>query len=308
MENIYVIFFILLILFFCIIFYFLLCTRFIEPLNYGLIYNRVTKKISNKVYENGIYMLSPFEIFLIYPANLVTIEFSDKINSPLNTRTAEGLSLTLSVSFQYKLMKDKIHKLYNLANVNFNSVFERISRDVILKVGGMFNANDYWKNRYKISEKMLNELNKELNKAYASCENLQFLNIELPESFENSIVITQVEVQKINMRKFEQAAELIRQNISVLISEAEQKIKITNSTGIAEAYKIKKNAESQIVNNTIKVEREVVNKIKNDLKMDNKEVLQYLYLNRVDQQNNKKLIVGFGENNNNLILNVNDNK
>ena len=42
--------------------------------------------------------------------------------------------------------------------------------------------------------------------------------------------------------------------------------------------------------------------------MDNKEVLQYLYLNRVNQQNNKKLIVGFGENNNNLILNVNDNK
>lgn len=291
---------------FLMIFYVLLSIRFIEPLTYGLTYNKLTKKISNKVSYNGIYFLSPFKTFLIYPANLVTIEFSDQINSPLTTRTAEGLSLTLSVSFQYKLIKDKIPYLYNLANINFNMMFERISRDVILKVGGMFNANDYWKNRNKISEKMLHELNKELNKAYATCENLQLLNIELPESFENSIVVTQVEVQKINMRKFEQAAELIRQNISVLISEAEQKIKITNSTGIAEAYKIRKNAESQIVNNTIKVEREVVHKIKSDLKMDNKEVLQYLYLNRVDQQNNKKLIVGFGENNNNLILNVND--
>jgi regulator of protease activity HflC (stomatin/prohibitin superfamily) len=187
-------------------------------------------------------------------------------------------------------------------------VFERISRDVILKVGGMFNANDYWKKREKISEKMLYELNKELNKAYSTCENLQLLNIELPRTFEDSIVTTQVEVQKINMRKFEQTAELIRQNISVLISEAEQKIKITNSTGIAEAYKIKKEAESQIINNTISVEKDIVSNIKKELNMDNKEILEYLYLNRINQQNNKKLVVGFGENNNNLILNVNDNK
>ena len=299
---------ILLIIFILLIFYLFLCLTSIEPLYYGLEYNTLTKSISKNIYPNGIYLLNPFQKFLIYPANLVTIEFSDKKNAPLNTRTAEGLSLTLSVSFQYQLIKEKIPNLYNLANVNFNMVFERISRDVILKVGGMFNANDYWKKREKISEKMLYELNKELNKAYSTCENLQLLNIELPRTFEDSIVTTQVEVQKINMRKFEQTAELIRQNISVLISEAEQKIKITNSTGIAEAYKIKKEAESQIINNTIAVEKEIVYNIKKELNMDNKEILEYLYLNRINQQDNKKLIVGFGENNNNLILNVNDNK
>lgn len=44
------------------------------------------------------------------------------------------------------------------------------------------------------------------------------------------------------MRKFEQTAELIRQNISVIISQAEQMIKVTNSTGIAEAFRIKQYA------------------------------------------------------------------
>lgn len=44
------------------------------------------------------------------------------------------------------------------------------------------------------------------------------------------------------MRKFEQTAELIRQNISVIISQAEQMIKVTNSTGIADAFRIKQYA------------------------------------------------------------------
>lgn len=66
------------------------------------------------------------------------------------------------------------------------------------------------KKRETISEKMLYELNKELNKAYSICENLQLINIELSRTFEDSIVTSQVGVQKINMRKFEQTAELIR--------------------------------------------------------------------------------------------------
>jgi hypothetical protein len=48
------------------------------------------------------------------------------------------------------------------------------------------------------------------------------------------------------MRKFEQQAELIRQNISVIISQADQQIKITNATGNAEAYRIKQYAQVYI--------------------------------------------------------------
>jgi hypothetical protein len=72
-----------------------------------------------------------------------------------------------------------------------------------------------------------------------SCEGIQILKIDLPKPYEDSIVQTQVEVQKTSMRKFEQTAELIRQNISVLRSEAEMKIRVTNATATAEAYRIK---------------------------------------------------------------------
>ena len=141
--------------------------------------------------------------------------------------------------------------------MNYAGTITRISRDIILKVAGMYNASNYWTDRARIGDAMRDQLNIELQKAFASCLSLQLLKIDLPKSYEDSIVATQVEVQKTNMRKFEQTAELIRQNISVIISEAEQQIKITNSTGIAEAYRIEKFAVAQNLNNTIGIETDL---------------------------------------------------
>ncbi len=85
---------------------------------------------------------------------------------------------------------------------------------------------------------MKEALDKELQKAYAYIINFQILRVDLPDPYEDSIVQTQVEVQKSNMRKFEQQAELTRQGIGVLVSEAKQLIKVINATAHAEASKI----------------------------------------------------------------------
>ena len=126
-----------------------------------------------------------------------------------------------------------------MANVNYQSTFVRISRDVILKVASDYNATSYWRERLSIGEHMKKALDKELQSAFATCEGLQILKVDLPKQYEDSIVSTQVEVQKTSMRKLEQTAELVRQNISVIMSEAQQKIRVTNATGTAEAYRIK---------------------------------------------------------------------
>ena len=214
----------------------------LEPLEVGITYNKITKTIGTETFESGRYVIGPFKSFLVYPANLVTIEFSDSrgaTSEALQTRTAEGLGLSLYISFQYQINKNEITKLYNMANLNYHGTYVRISRDTILKIAGMYNATNYWTDRQKIGEHMKTALDQELMKAFAKCITLQVLRIDLPKSYEDSIVATQVEVQKTNMRKFEQQAELIRQNISVIVSEGEQKIRITNATGNAEAFRIK---------------------------------------------------------------------
>lgn len=49
----------------------------IDPLQYGITINKITKTIGTEVYDNGRYIIGPFRNFIRYPANLVTIEFSD---------------------------------------------------------------------------------------------------------------------------------------------------------------------------------------------------------------------------------------
>lgn len=49
----------------------------IDPLQYGITINKITKNIGKDVYENGRYVIGPFNNFIRFPANLVTVEFSD---------------------------------------------------------------------------------------------------------------------------------------------------------------------------------------------------------------------------------------
>lgn len=139
---------------------------------------------------------------------------------------------------------------------------------------------------------MKEQLNNELKKTFATCENFQILKVDLPKSYEDSIVSTQVEVQKTNMRKFEQMAELIRQNISVIVSEAEQQIKITNSSASAEAFRIRQYAQASAINNTINAESEIYKLLQDQTGLKGDDLSQYLYLNSLMDQKNAKLLVG----------------
>jgi len=259
----------------------------LEPLQYGITYNKITKFIGNDVYDSGRYLIGPAQAFIMYPANLVNIEFSDSRTAhsdALKSRTAEGLAVALSVSFQYKIIKNKIPQLYNLTNINYQGTYVRISRDIILKVAGKYNATSYWTERLKIQEDLKQSLNAALISAFATVEGFQILKIELPKQYEDSIVQTQVEVQKTGMRKFEQTAELIRQNISVVRSKAEQIIRVTNATGTAEAFRIKQYAQATALNNTISTESSIYKNVQGNLTFNQSDLTNYLFLTSLDKK------------------------
>jgi hypothetical protein len=90
----------------------------VEPTEYGLMYNNFWKTIDeDTVYEGGLHFVGPFTKFIIFPATTQSIEFSDAYDSDdgaIETRTAEGLALTLHFAFTYSLQKDNIPYLYRL--------------------------------------------------------------------------------------------------------------------------------------------------------------------------------------------------
>lgn len=100
--------------------------------------------------------------------------------------------------------------------------------------------------RTEIAEKMRENLDDDLSAAYARCRYLQIIQIELPESYESSIVDTQIEQQNTQIKMFEQNATLIRKQIEIMKSEADQNVTITNATAAANAYAIRQGAEVKI--------------------------------------------------------------
>jgi len=61
----------------------------IDPLEYGITINKITKNIGKEVFENGRYIIGPFNNFIRFPAYLVTIEFSD--NKKANVKNNKSI-------------------------------------------------------------------------------------------------------------------------------------------------------------------------------------------------------------------------
>ena len=89
---------------------------------------------------------------------------------------------------------------------------------------------------------MKKQLDNELKRAHARCKYLEILQVELPTTYEDSIVQTQVEVQNSKMKKFEQEAAIIRQEIDLLISETQQDTKYIDAQGQADSYLLRQTA------------------------------------------------------------------
>lgn len=211
----------------------------VEPTEYGMTYNSITKTAgTDHIYEGGLYFVGPFKHFIKFPATVTHIEFSDRKERnapPLETRTKEGLGLILHVAFQYKLHRHSIPKLYKLTNVRYEETFIRQAKNIILEEASEYNAPEYWEKRGEIGANIAKRLNDTLSNTYTSVVSFQMIQIDLPHSYEDSIVQTQVEVQKRETKRYEQKATTIRESINVDVSEANKQSKIIYAEADAKA-------------------------------------------------------------------------
>ncbi|KAM3135000.1 hypothetical protein pb186bvf_012824 [Paramecium bursaria] len=268
----------------------------VEVTNWGLKCNSISKQCNkDEIYSPGRYLVGPFNSFFNFPGQLQTIEFSDKKGAqsgPLKTRTAEGLSLGLHVSFQYQLIRKEIPQLYSMNGLAYEQTFIRMARDTILQAAGKFEAPKYWQERAHITQAMLDQLALELKKGHAECVHLQILDIELPDSYEQSIVNTQIEVQKRTMKQFEQKAQLILNEIMVLRSDNEQQIYTINAQAHADAFQIVQNATATSNKMLLEAESQIYKKIQDLNKFTDEELMEFIYWQSVMKQKQAKLVLG----------------
>ena len=116
-------------LFYAFFYFFIFDT--LEPNEWGIAYSRTSVSIdSSRVYGGGRHYIGLFSYFIKFPTTLQSIEFSNRTSAtsaPLRTRTKEGLSLNLHISFQYRLLDDELVQLFERWNVGYEQSFIRRS-------------------------------------------------------------------------------------------------------------------------------------------------------------------------------------
>lgn len=251
----------------------------VEQNEYGLIYNWVTKKIGSKVYHGGTHLVGFWNKFVVFPATVQTIEFSDRIgyrtSESLHTRTKEGLGLHLSISFQYRLEQEKLPELFALTNVMYEGLFTRIARDQMLEAASEYEGPQYWLQRQDIGDHMRRLVDAKLRESYASLWGLQLLVIDLPDRYEQSITETQVQQQIIKTRTNQQVAAGIRADTDVIKAQYMRDIQVVQAGAQANYTLVTKLAEAEAARRKIAAEGEALGYVRRKLSLTAPAAVQF---------------------------------
>lgn len=252
----------------------------VEQTQYGLVFNWVTKTFRNEVYHGGTHFIGFWNKFVVFPATVQTIEFGDRRpefyhEEKLHTRTKEGLGLHLGISFQYKLDPDRLHELYRLTNVDYEALFTRIARDQLLEAASEYEGPQYWLERQKIGHHMRVLVDGSLKRHCAALWGLQLLDIDLPDTYERSITLTQVQQQMMKTRKNEQEASRIRADIEVMTANYKRQISVTQAEAQANYTLRTRTAEAEATKRKISTEAETLGYVREKLKLSPIHAVEY---------------------------------
>lgn len=257
----------------------LLSVGSVEQNEYGLVYNWMTKQISNHVVHGGTHVIGFWNSFVTFPATVQTIEFSDRIGmrtaERLHTRTKEGLGLHLSISFQYLLDKESIPALYALTNIQYEGLFARIARDQLLEAAAEYEGPQYWRNRQHIGNHMRQLVDMKLKESYSHLWGLQLLVIDLPDRYEDSITMTQVQNQIIQTRRSQQVAASIRADTEVLQASFTRDIEVVRADAQANFTLETKLAQAEAARRKIAAEAEAIGYARQKLGLSAKGMVEY---------------------------------
>merc|ERR1719253_2556701 len=196
----------------------------------------------------------------------------------LHTRTKEGLGLHLGISFQYLLDPERLHELYALTNVNYEMLYTRVARDQLLEAASEYEGPQYWLERKKIGDHMRRLVDHQLKESYASLWGLQLLVIDLPDQYEMSITMTQVQQQMAKTRSNEQVAAGIRADTEVMNADFDRQIKIIQAGADANFTLTTKLAKAEAAKRKIKAEASALKFIRKELKLSPGGAVEYQQL------------------------------
>lgn len=272
----------------------------LEATEFGLNYSWISKSISPNIKENGLYFIGIGHSFIKFPKTVQTIEFSNSKTAnqgPIQSRTSDGLEVTLEISFQYILQKDQIYTLYTKYGKNYDYIFQNIAIHTLTEEATKYTAYNFFMDRGTIKDDFQFELNSIFEKlCYSNIQFLQLRSVDLPSLFEDSIQESEVKKQDIQKAKAEQNKILIEVDTQIKSAEYQKNVIINQAEGEAEAIYKQNEADVESLIKMQETQVGVYKALKKTLNLSSEKLLNLM---------KSKIIKGYNGEDNGLILNMN---
>jgi len=272
----------------------------LEYNEYGLDYASISKTIDPTPYTSGIHYLGLGHSFIRFPRNVQTVEFSSDRSSdhpPIQSRTKDGLEVTLEISFQFVLKGNSLYNIYMYYEKQYRLLVVNTAVDTLTDIATKYNAYDFFQSRAEIGNTMMLELDKALSKKmYCAVEFFQLRDVDLPDPFENAIQLSEVKKQDIHKATAERNRTEVELNTKIMQAEYRKQININQAEGDAQGIIQTNKAEVNAFNATEFSTIEGYARIKKEVGLTNAELLVYMKSKIIDNYEGKKLAISFEHN------------
>jgi len=245
----------------------------LEQGKYGLLLNWQTQQISDTVIdEPGMKSVGLGNSLLEYPSTFQTMYFvadtrgtgnseEDIIKRAVKARTADGLEIKVSVSFQWKLETQSLHPLYEILGDHlYRDEFVRFARQAVVGACAQYTADRFFTNRSVITSTMEEEMHSAFMQPQqglrVSIKGLQLREVDLPDAFDAEISRTQEEMQEVEVAVAEREEQRTAKQQEVLVAEQKVVAMLREAEGKVAAIEIESMATVDMM---LELQQEVAN-------------------------------------------------
>jgi len=266
----------------------------LEQTEWGLDYNGITKSIERHHYGQGLHFTGLFHSFKRFPNTYQNIKFSSGRHDLLQARTNDGLSLTLGLSFQYKLIPDKLYDLYMNYKEDYKSALIAVAANSIANVASEYSTYDFFEKKKQIGQSMLESLIPYVKEhLFIEVIDLQIMLTDLPDIFEDAIQKSIAIKQNItNTEKVKDYQEIAFATEVMIANKAAQQT-IIKAKGDSSTTLIKKNATAEMVKRNLTAQNLSYGLVKDNLELETSELMEYIWWDSMAvNQGNSNYIIG----------------
>lgn len=181
----------------------------------GLKMQRSTSEVDrSELWHVGNHFIGPDYTFKLYQTSLNYFEEDMEVWTKSGDDDA-GTSVTLTVSFQYKLRKQDLPALYSLVALNFAPLVKSKAIDSIKNTAPLFGVDSYLTHRSHVESSLRSNVSAAIADVYADIYGFQMNFIKLEDDYRLSRLNAAIQIETNEKEEYVQEASIVRAKTTV---------------------------------------------------------------------------------------------